>query len=170
VVETKTLVGRENVYTCPKCKGYTVTIDIDEGVTPFMLRCRANGENVCDGMATSSFYPQGPRPADIPPPSWEWYKPTGREYRNLSKGMKEHVDKGGLDIRARRVDGKASEIISKAQGTGTIEPLADDDRFCSCLKCGQEQFAPLTDGVTGRKVRAVCFKCGGQLVSNPRRG
>ena len=36
--------GYKNIYTCPKCGGQTVTIDVDEGVTPFMLRCRATGK------------------------------------------------------------------------------------------------------------------------------
>jgi hypothetical protein len=99
---------RENVYTCQKCGGFTVTVDVDEGVTPFMLRCRASGrEGDCDGTAYSAMYPEGPRPKHIPPPAWEWFKPTGSEYRKLSAAMKEHVDRGGLDIRKRKVsDGK----------------------------------------------------------------
>jgi len=28
---------RENVYTCPKCHGHTVTVDVDEGVTPLTI-------------------------------------------------------------------------------------------------------------------------------------
>ena len=39
-----------NVYVCQKCGGLTVTVDVDEGVTPFMLGCRATGkESDCDG-------------------------------------------------------------------------------------------------------------------------
>lgn len=91
--------GYKNVYRCPKCGGHTVTIDVDEGVTPFMLRCRASGrEGDCDGMAESSFY-------RVPPdviPQWGWFTPRGSEYRKLSPGMREHVDKGGLDIREIR--------------------------------------------------------------------
>src|SRR5882724_11753926 len=95
--------NRINVYVCPKCDGYTVTIDIHVGVTPFMLRCRASGkEGDCDGMAESSLYPEGPPPPWIPDPSWEWFKPVGSEYRKLSRDMKEHVDKGGLDLRKRK--------------------------------------------------------------------
>lgn len=97
-------MSRENVYTCPKCRGYTVTVDVDEGVTPFLLDCRASGREAdCDGMARSAMYPQGPRPAHIPEPAWEWFKPTGKAYKRLSPAMKDHVDRGGLDIR-RRVD------------------------------------------------------------------
>lgn len=93
---------RENVYTCTKCGGYTVTVDVDDGITPFILRCRASGkEGECNGRAYSSCYPNGPRPAKIPPPAWEWFKPIGSEYNKLSRDMKEHVDKGGLDLRKR---------------------------------------------------------------------
>jgi hypothetical protein len=95
---------RENVYTCPKCKGMTVTVDIDEGVTPMFLNCRASGrEGDCDGMAVSAMYPKGPRPPHVPAPAWEWFKPTGKDYARLSPAMKEHVDAGGLDIRKRMI-------------------------------------------------------------------
>lgn len=91
---------RVNVYVCPVCAGYTVTIDIHRGVTPFMLGCRASGRpGDCGGMAESSFYPKGTQPAHIPPPSWEWYTPSDAEYRRLNRDMREHVDKGGLMIR-----------------------------------------------------------------------
>ena len=97
------LANRINVYTCRKCGGYTVTIEIHEGVTPFMLRCRASGrEGDCCGMAESS-YPSAEKPSWkpswVPDPAWEWFRPVGAEYRKLNRAMREHVDKGGLDIR-----------------------------------------------------------------------
>jgi hypothetical protein len=65
-----------------------------------MIRCRATGqEGDCDGMAQSSMYRV---PADTPEPGWEWFKPCGSEYRKLSRQMRDHVDKGGLDIRRKR--------------------------------------------------------------------
>lgn len=89
--------GRKNVYTCRKCGGKTITIDIHDGVTPFMLGCRASGrDGDCDGMAESSFYRVHPATPDA---EWEWFKPEGAEYRKLSRAMRDHVDKGGLDIR-----------------------------------------------------------------------
>ena len=112
--QIETNVGKENVYVCEKCGGYTVTIDVDDGVTPFMLGCRANMQEIildgkvvgfaptCKGMAQSASYPKGPRPAHIPPPAWEWYKPTGTDFDSLSREMKEHIYKGGLDIRRRQ--------------------------------------------------------------------
>lgn len=120
---------RVNVYVCQKCGGHTVTVDVDEGVTPFMIGCHAKetephpaesglrafeealakkGVRVkerlklkCDGMAHSSFYPKGPRPAHIGEPKWEWYKPEQSEFSNLGRSALEHVAKGGLLMRKR---------------------------------------------------------------------
>ena len=90
--------NRINVYTCDKCGGKTVTRDVHEGVTPFMLRCRASGhEGDCDGKAYSAMY-RVPKELGLIP-MWEWFKPVGSEYNKLSDAMKEHVDKGGLDLR-----------------------------------------------------------------------
>lgn len=37
---------RINVYVCQKCGGHTVTVDVDEGVTPFMIGCHAKETDV----------------------------------------------------------------------------------------------------------------------------
>lgn len=93
---------RENVYVCEKCGRYTVTVDVDEGVTPFLLGCRAAGsEGVCKGLAQSQFYPKGPRPPHIPAPAWEWYKPDAAELERSTPDMREHAEKGGLFLRKR---------------------------------------------------------------------
>ena len=99
--------SRENVYTCQKCGGLTVTIDIDEGTTPFMIRCRAKdvfalAVPYCDGQAVSSFYPKGPRPAHIPAPEWEWYRPDDDETSKQNAATKEHIERGGLLLRRRQ--------------------------------------------------------------------
>ncbi len=101
--------GRENVYVCRKCGGHTVTIDRDEGTTPFMITCRAgdiiteDGLRIpgsCNGDAHSSFYPPGPRPPHIEPPKWEWYKPDGLEIRDITElNTLQHIALGGLLIR-----------------------------------------------------------------------
>lgn len=88
--------GAVNVYTCPVCAGETVTIDVDEGVTPFMLRCRATAG--CHGMAQSSFY--RPRTGHGEP-TWEWYRPTPKQARSAGLAMRDHAEKGGLFIRRR---------------------------------------------------------------------
>lgn len=120
---------RINVYVCEKCHGHTVTVDVDEGVTPFMIGCHAKeneshpaesgskafeellkkeGIRVkarlklrCDGVAYSSFYPRGPKPSWTGEPKWEWYKPEASEMSELSRSALEHVDKGGLLLRKR---------------------------------------------------------------------
>ena len=94
---------RVNVYTCPECSGHTVTIDVDEGVTPMFLGCRASGEEGdCKGSAQSAGYPKGPRPAHIPAPAWEWYKPSKEEIAAMPKEYRSHYENGGLSIRKRQ--------------------------------------------------------------------
>jgi hypothetical protein len=82
--------GKVNVYTCPECKGEMVTVDVDEGTTPFMLGCRATAG--CKGLAESSFY--RPRPGHAPP-ALEWYRPSAAEMKKASPAMREHAGKGG---------------------------------------------------------------------------
>lgn len=109
----------KNAYYCEACKGYIVTINKDDGVTPFMIGCRVLGEpddpaNTCKGMMKSMFYPKEPWPEkdgfgnEIPTePTHEWYKPTSGELNQMGLTMEshrfaafvEHVNKGGLDIR-----------------------------------------------------------------------
>lgn len=92
----ESLVGRQNPYVCKECGGVTNTIHVNDGVTPFMLDCRAT--DGCKGMATSSFYPRGPRPARIPAPTWEWYTPGADQ--PLKNGERYHVEQGGVLLRA----------------------------------------------------------------------
>lgn len=103
---------QRNAYYCNECRGYIVTIDLDEGVTPMFLACRVAGEaghaNPCQGTMQSMMYPQPPWPetdgygTPIPTePTWEWYSPDRNEYRRLDMQVKEHVDLGGLLLRER---------------------------------------------------------------------
>lgn len=82
---------RLNRYTCQSCHGSIITVDRDEGVTPFMVLCRAKPG--CKGHMYSSFYKgvQGE-------PTFEWRKPTPAEYAAYPEVMRQHVDQGGLDI------------------------------------------------------------------------
>jgi len=50
----KMSIGMKNMYTCDECKGTIVTIDREQGVTPFALACRAT--EGCRGTMTSAFY------------------------------------------------------------------------------------------------------------------
>lgn len=91
--------GKKNVYTCPH--GHkTVTVDVDDGTTPFMLRCRQradDGKHNCTEMARSSFY-QVNQSLEA---EFEWYKP---DIKKVSKSEKEHVRMGGLLIRKIKKD------------------------------------------------------------------
>jgi len=92
--------GRKNGYTCQVCKKTIVTLDVDEGTTPFMLMCRAT--DGCDGIMLSGFY-------TIPqtlPHQYEWFKPVSDT--GYSPEMVEHLRKGGLDL--RKVGETKSEI------------------------------------------------------------
>lgn len=81
-----------NCYTCTTCGGQIVTVDRDEGVTPFMVRCRVR--KGCSGTMHSSFYTNVPASLQ---PEYEWRKPTKTEYLRLDKATRvDHVDRGGL--------------------------------------------------------------------------
>lgn len=94
--------GQVNVYVCQKCGGHTVTIDRDDGTTPFMLDCRAgitlfDPFPKCKGIAESSFY----RPDfEHGPPEWEWYAPDVNELHKITDANTlRHVAMGGLLLR-----------------------------------------------------------------------
>jgi len=81
-----------NQYICQECGRSIVTIDRDQGVTPFMLRCRET--KGCSGMMQSSFYMAD----QTLTPAYEWRKPTKGEYLRMSAPMRQHIDRGGLEI------------------------------------------------------------------------
>ena len=101
---------RLNAYYCETCERYVVTVDRDEGVTPMMLACRADGDPTapgfdgCKGTSRSMGYPKQPWPTEAPDPvpTWEWFTPEGEDYLALSDAMRDHVDRGGLDLRPIR--------------------------------------------------------------------
>lgn len=72
-----------NSYVCPRCGRRTVTRDIHEGVTPFLIRCPKCGE----GLAQSSFY----RSDQFQDAEVLWIRPTTGELVES-----DHVKKGGL--------------------------------------------------------------------------
>lgn len=87
--------GKINTYTCPK--GHvTVTIDLADGTTPMMLRCKQkdnDGKHNCTEFASSGWY----NVAQNLKPEYEWYKPEN--LKGLNPDEKEHVQKGGLLLR-----------------------------------------------------------------------
>jgi hypothetical protein len=97
---------RRNAYFCSHCRKVTITVDVDEGVTPAFIKCPH-----CNKSMAQSFMYQIPGcmyfgefkdgKMTILPADYEWYHPIGNNYLCLSKGEKEHVDKGGLIMRKR---------------------------------------------------------------------
>jgi hypothetical protein len=94
------LLARINGYVCQRPTGkkphITLTVDVDEGVTPFMIGCPD-----CGFDAYSMMYPRTGR---IPPMSavtHEWYSPSNEELKTLHPANFEHVRRGGLLMRKR---------------------------------------------------------------------
>lgn len=99
-----TQAGSINAYYCPDCQSYVVVIHRDEGVTPMFLACRAKGEptdpaNDCKGMSTSLGYPAAETWPIPRTPTWEWYKPDAEQIAEMDEAGRDHIERGGLDIR-----------------------------------------------------------------------
>lgn len=86
----------KNIYQCDACRGVIVTVDRDEGVTPFMIDCRAT--EGCGGVMKSHFY----RCDQTYRAEFEWYRPGRLERLFLNRRTKEHVKMGGLLLRKVR--------------------------------------------------------------------
>lgn len=84
--------GKKNIYTCEKCKGHIVTVDLERGVTPFMIGCKSTVN--CKGMMQSSMYRVFDQEMRA---DHEWYKPTA--VQSLSPWERDHVSQGGLLLR-----------------------------------------------------------------------
>jgi hypothetical protein len=84
--------GKKNIYICQSRGHQTVTIDREDGVTPFMIRCRFPD---CTSMAESSFY----RVDQTLEAFHEWYRPDAAERAKLHPATLEHVERGGLLLR-----------------------------------------------------------------------
>jgi len=93
-----------NHYKCPTCYSWTISKDLADGVTPFLIPCQI--KLGCKGMAQSSFYrgPQEPNQQH----HVEFYFPTPAEldvelqrHKNLHirNAVYDHVNKGGLLMR-----------------------------------------------------------------------
>jgi len=88
---------KPNIYDCLSCGHQTITRQVCEGTTPFLLLCTADG---CGGMAKSRMFRVPPAAEESA--THEFYKPTRAAQRRLSTGMREHVKCGGLCLRRVR--------------------------------------------------------------------
>lgn len=95
-------VGRENVYSCQKCRSYIVTVDRDPGVNPMFISHRLIGEitkskQTCDDTLVSHNYPDpATKPDFIHDATLEWVRQE--YYSGLTPEQEEYVRKGGLDL------------------------------------------------------------------------
>jgi hypothetical protein len=103
--------GQLNRYTCEVCGGNVVTIDNDDGCTPFMIGCRATLR--CKGMMASACYRNV-----TGVPSFEWRKPTFTEFRKMSRGMQDHIEQGGLDLFPLSTEQQCAQANPEAKDRG----------------------------------------------------
>jgi hypothetical protein len=86
--------GKRNIYTCDECFGHVVTVDVADGVTPFLIGCKVTPG--CKGLMQSSMYRVFDKRMRA---DFEWYAPTKEQTVALSAGLREHASKGGLVLR-----------------------------------------------------------------------
>jgi hypothetical protein len=86
-------MNKINRYECSSCGGELVTVDKDDGTTPYFLKCRVT--KGCAGTMQSGMYLVNQTLI----PTHEWYKPDTGEFDNLTLPMREHVNLGGLLLR-----------------------------------------------------------------------
>ena len=89
-----TFQGKKNLYVCVNCGQRIITVDRDEGVTPFMIGCREGG-GLCPGSAYSTFYTVDQSVT----PTHEWYRPDAAEAKKLGRLWRDHLAGGGLKLR-----------------------------------------------------------------------
>ncbi len=85
-------MGRKNVYVCKACGHCTVTIDRDDGTTPFLTGCTKKG---CEGTAESRCY-QVLEPLE---PTHEWYRVKDDAPLLRHPSARWHHNHGGLFLR-----------------------------------------------------------------------
>ena len=88
------LVGRKNIYVCRECKGHIVTVDRDDGTTPFMTNCEAT--EGCRGTMQSSLYRVFDQTMAA---GFEWYRPDSSQMKSATLHTLDHVNNGGLLLR-----------------------------------------------------------------------
>jgi len=118
--EPPSFKGQKNIYVCQECCGHIVSVDLDEGVTPFMIGCEAT--LTCKGWMQSSFYRVFDQKMRA---SHEWYKPPEPEIAAMSVAMQDHVRKGGLVMRRATGASEATAVTSGRERTTPKESKTD---------------------------------------------
>lgn len=86
-----TFKGQKNIYLCHSCGRGHVTVDLDEGTTPFITTCLA-----CGREAYSLLYRCPQAMLKDVPAALEWYSPKAAELGSLKPHTLQHVQMGGL--------------------------------------------------------------------------
>ena len=74
-----TFQGQKNIYVCKACGHAFVSLDIDDGVTPFASPCLN-----CKELAQSLMY-RCPQPMlENVSPAIEWYRPNAKNLRSAT--------------------------------------------------------------------------------------
>jgi len=89
--------GKKNIYLCRDCGHGFVSVDIEEGTTPFMTKCLN-----CGLFAQSLCYAAPQKMLEDIKPAVEWYRPSGDELSAMSAGTNQHVKMGGLISRVTK--------------------------------------------------------------------
>ncbi len=83
--------GKKNIYLCPSCGHGFVSLDVDDGTTPFMTKCLN-----CNDMAQSMFYAAPQEVLARINPALEWYSPSPKSVKKMSPAAQQHCARGGL--------------------------------------------------------------------------
>ena len=83
---------KKNLYVCEVCDLHIITIDRDNGTTPYLMGCQTE---LCNALMRSRVY----RIDQAWMPSHEWYKPSEEETAKQNPAIKQHIEFGGLLLR-----------------------------------------------------------------------
>jgi len=111
-----------NHYVCPACGGITIARHDDEGVTPFLIRCRAKDEMHrtgfrlpgCNGMAESQFFnvsqDDGQKPHVIfyRPNAMEAIQVINKEPERFRVAILDHYQQGGSLMKETQPEAKSA--------------------------------------------------------------
>lgn len=130
---TTSLKGRVNGYGCRNkaCRHVMVTVDVDDGVTPFMVGCPR-----CGADAVSFMYPtQGCPSAEQA--THEWYAPDEAERKGMTCAELEHAERGGLFLRRkgekhRMIERRKPMLASCKVGRNEPCPCGSGQKFKRC--------------------------------------
>jgi len=84
--------GKKNMYRCVDCAHTIITLDLDSGVTPFIVLCRS--KSGCEGLMQSTMYPEKIQEW---PNLYEWFRPESDD--SMNHGARSHYLNGGLTLR-----------------------------------------------------------------------